>query len=105
MKNQALFSLKDKSKQLKCRLLQVLFGASRVYVCSIVCTVNFIHPGDVVSDVVSADFVDTYSLLRWCQKILNSGKYHTINVTDLTSSWKSGLAFCALIHYFKPEAM
>ena len=30
MKNQALFSLKDKSKQLKCRLLQFLFGAIRV---------------------------------------------------------------------------
>ena len=27
MKNQALFSLKDKSKTLKCRLLQLLFGA------------------------------------------------------------------------------
>ena len=30
MKNQALFSLKDKSKQLKCCLLQFLFGALRV---------------------------------------------------------------------------
>ena len=30
MKNQALFSTKDKSKQLKCRLLQFLFGALRV---------------------------------------------------------------------------
>ena len=30
MKNQALFSSKDKSKYLKCRLLQFLFGASRV---------------------------------------------------------------------------
>ena len=30
MKNQALFSLKDKSKNLKCRLLQFLFGAVRV---------------------------------------------------------------------------
>ena len=30
MKNQALFSSKDKSKILKCRLLQYLFGASRV---------------------------------------------------------------------------
>ena len=29
-KNQALFSLKDKSKKLKCRLLQFLFGALRV---------------------------------------------------------------------------
>ena len=30
MKNQALISLKDKSKKLKCRLLQFLFGTLRV---------------------------------------------------------------------------
>ena len=30
MTNQALFSSKDKSKKLKCRLLQFLFGALRV---------------------------------------------------------------------------
>ena len=30
IKNQAVFSLKDKSKKLKCRLLQFLFGALRV---------------------------------------------------------------------------
>ena len=30
MKNQALFSSKDNSKKLKCRLLQFLFGALRV---------------------------------------------------------------------------
>ena len=30
MKNQALFSSKDKIKTLKCRLLQFLFGDSRV---------------------------------------------------------------------------
>ena len=30
MKNQALFSSKDKSKKLKCHLLQVLFGAVMV---------------------------------------------------------------------------
>ena len=32
MKNQALFPSKDKSKKLKCRLLQFLFGALRVSV-------------------------------------------------------------------------
>ena len=32
MKNQALFSLKDKSKKFKCGLLQFLFGALRVYI-------------------------------------------------------------------------
>ena len=30
MKNQALFSLKDQSQKLKCRLLQFLFGTLRV---------------------------------------------------------------------------
>ena len=30
MKNQAVFSSKDESKKLKCRLLQFLFGALRV---------------------------------------------------------------------------
>ena len=30
MKNQVLFSLKDKSRKLKCRLLQFLFRALRV---------------------------------------------------------------------------
>ena len=32
MKIQALFSLKHKSKNLKCRLLQFLFGALGVYI-------------------------------------------------------------------------
>ena len=31
MKNQTLFSLKDKRKKLKCRLLQFLFGAVSVW--------------------------------------------------------------------------
>ena len=30
MKNQTLFSLKDKSKKVKCHLLQFLFGTVRV---------------------------------------------------------------------------
>ena len=36
MKNQTLFSLKDKSKKLKCCLLQFLFGALRVVASQII---------------------------------------------------------------------
>ena len=36
MKNQAVFSSKDKSKKLKCRLLQFLFGASKVNICRLI---------------------------------------------------------------------
>ena len=38
MKNQALFSSKDKSKKLKCCLLLFLFGALRVNIFRIECT-------------------------------------------------------------------
>lgn len=40
-------------------------------------------------------------LLTWCQK--QTEGYRGVTVTDLTSSWLSGLAFCALIHRFKPQ--
>ena len=46
MKNQVLFSLKDKSEKLKCRLLQFLFGALRVkYTCNLVnhFVVHYLH--------------------------------------------------------------
>ena len=35
MISQALFSSKDKSRKLKCRLLQFLFGALRVKMCTV----------------------------------------------------------------------
>ena len=41
MKNQALFSSKDKSKKLKCRLLQFLFAALRVEI--IILGVGFVR--------------------------------------------------------------
>uniref|UniRef100_A0A0F7Z9L7 Protein MICAL-2-like n=1 Tax=Crotalus adamanteus TaxID=8729 RepID=A0A0F7Z9L7_CROAD len=40
-------------------------------------------------------------LLTWCQK--QTEGYKNVNVTDLTSSWKSGLALCAIMHHFRPE--
>ncbi|XP_071766119.1 F-actin-monooxygenase mical2b isoform X1 [Centroberyx gerrardi] len=40
-------------------------------------------------------------LLTWCQK--QTEGYRNVTVTDLTSSWQSGTALCALIHRFKPQ--
>ena len=42
MKNQALFSSKDKRKKLKCRLLQFLFGALRVNMLICTPSVNYL---------------------------------------------------------------
>ncbi|CAG5135941.1 unnamed protein product, partial [Candidula unifasciata] len=46
---------------------------------------------------------DSRSLLEWCQKVLNTGNYPSVRVIDFTSSWRSGLAICALIHSYRPD--
>uniref|UniRef100_A0A7N8YH33 F-actin monooxygenase n=1 Tax=Mastacembelus armatus TaxID=205130 RepID=A0A7N8YH33_9TELE len=40
-------------------------------------------------------------LLTWCQK--QTQGYRGVHVTNLTSSWRNGLALCALIHHQMPE--
>ncbi|XP_058501713.1 protein-methionine sulfoxide oxidase mical3a isoform X21 [Solea solea] len=40
-------------------------------------------------------------LLNWCQR--QTEGYRNVKVIDLTMSWKSGLALCALIHRYRPD--
>ncbi|KAL1227285.1 Smoothelin-like protein [Trichinella spiralis] len=42
------------------------------------------------------------ALLRWCQ--IKTKDYKNINITNFSSSWANGMAFCALIHHFYPDA-
>ncbi|XP_077090868.1 protein-methionine sulfoxide oxidase mical3b isoform X7 [Siphateles boraxobius] len=40
-------------------------------------------------------------LLTWCEE--QTHDYMNVCVTDFTTSWRSGLALCALIHRFRPD--
>ncbi|KZC07336.1 MICAL-like protein 2 [Dufourea novaeangliae] len=43
----------------------------------------------------------TKALELWCRRITEG--YPGVNVQNMTTSWKDGLAFCAMIHHFRPE--
>ncbi|XP_060789787.1 uncharacterized protein ehbp1l1a isoform X9 [Neoarius graeffei] len=41
------------------------------------------------------------SLLKWCQKVTQGHK--GVKVTNFSTSWRNGLAFCAILHNFHPD--
>ncbi|XP_045528787.1 EH domain-binding protein 1 isoform X3 [Pieris brassicae] len=50
---------------------------------------------------VEKDKTPMVDLVEWCQYITR--EYPRCPVTDLTTSFRSGLTFCAIIHHFRPD--
>ena len=47
--------------------------------------------------------VNARMLLKWCQE--QTKKYKNVKINDMSTSWRSGLGFCAIIHRYRPDLM
>ncbi|CAJ1086494.1 uncharacterized protein ehbp1l1a isoform X1 [Xyrichtys novacula] len=43
----------------------------------------------------------SHSLLQWCQEVTQGHK--GVKITNFSTSWRNGYAFCAILHHFHPE--
>uniref|UniRef100_A0A8C8FLB7 EH domain-binding protein 1-like protein 1 n=1 Tax=Oncorhynchus tshawytscha TaxID=74940 RepID=A0A8C8FLB7_ONCTS len=51
--------------------------------------------------VVPGLVTSSQSLLEWCQEATKEHK--GVKITNFSTSWRNGLAFCALLHHFHPD--
>ncbi|KAM3601873.1 uncharacterized protein V6R79_020367 [Siganus canaliculatus] len=56
---------------------------------------------DGKDDTVEPLVNSSQSLLQWCQEITSG--YKGVKVTNFSTSWRNGLAFCAILHHFHPD--
>ncbi|XP_033251570.1 EH domain-binding protein 1-like isoform X2 [Drosophila miranda] len=59
---------------------------------------NILKP---VEKIVLKENTPGQDLLEWCKEVTKD--YPNVKVTNLTTSWRNGMAFCAIIHHFIPD--
>lgn len=56
-----------------------------------------------VEKIILKENTPGQDLLEWCKEVTK--EYPNVKVTNLTTSWRNGMAFCAIIHHFEPSLM
>ncbi|XP_036909100.1 EH domain-binding protein 1-like protein 1 isoform X5 [Sturnira hondurensis] len=57
--------------------------------------------GETQAQALPALVSSSQSLLEWCQEV--TAGYRGVRITNFTTSWRNGLAFCAILHRFYPD--
>ncbi|XP_032396751.1 EH domain-binding protein 1 isoform X6 [Etheostoma spectabile] len=60
-------------------------------------------PSPIPSPILGGKPNASQSLLVWCREVTKN--YRGVKITNFTTSWRNGLAFCALLHHFRPDTM
>ncbi|XP_056148288.1 EH domain-binding protein 1 isoform X2 [Lampris incognitus] len=60
-------------------------------------------PSPIPSPVLGGKPNASQSLLAWCREVTKN--YRGVKITNFTTSWRNGLAFCALLHHFRPDSI
>ncbi|XP_051501757.1 EH domain-binding protein 1 isoform X2 [Myxocyprinus asiaticus] len=58
-------------------------------------------PSPIPSPILGGRQNASQSLLAWCREVTKN--YRGVKITNFTTSWRNGLAFCALLHNFRPD--
>ncbi|XP_064411762.1 EH domain-binding protein 1 isoform X5 [Latimeria chalumnae] len=58
-------------------------------------------PSPIPSPVMGKKPNSSQSLLAWCKEVTKN--YRGVKITNFTTSWRNGLAFCAILHHFRPD--
>ncbi|XP_072363309.1 EH domain-binding protein 1 isoform X1 [Scyliorhinus torazame] len=58
-------------------------------------------PSPIPSPVLGKKPNATQSLLAWCKEVTRN--YRGVKITNFTTSWRNGLAFCAILNHFRSD--
>uniref|UniRef100_A0A8C6Q0M0 EH domain binding protein 1 n=1 Tax=Nothobranchius furzeri TaxID=105023 RepID=A0A8C6Q0M0_NOTFU len=85
----------DMTKYLYCCVLIILLNLSALF------PPLWFQPSPAPSPVLGGKPNASQSLLVWCREVTKN--YRGVKITNFTTSWRNGLAFCAILNHFRQD--